>query len=52
MSKPPASPPSSDIEGVDRDRISRTDKRVFDRKAQEQLDAENRESKGRPDQRN
>jgi hypothetical protein len=49
MPKPPASPPSSDISGVDRDRISRTDARVFDKKAQRQMAAEAAESKGRPD---
>jgi len=50
MPKPPKSPPSSDIQGVDRDRVHRLSPETFDAKAQEQLEAENRESVGRPDQ--
>lgn len=50
MSKPPPTPPSSDIEGVHRDRVSRRSAKNFDARAQDQLDAENRESVGRPDQ--
>ena len=50
MPKPPASPPSSDLQGVHRDRAHRLSPETFDAKAQEQLEAENRESVGRPDQ--
>jgi hypothetical protein len=50
MPKPPASPPSSDLEGVHRDRAHRLSPRTFDAKAQAQLAAENRENVGRPDQ--
>jgi hypothetical protein len=50
MAKPPEAPPSSDIDGVHRDRVHRLAPETFDAKAQEQLDAENRESVGRPDQ--
>lgn len=50
MPKPPPSPPSSDIKGVDRDRVSRRSHLVMDEKAQAQLAAENRENVGRPDQ--
>ena len=48
MPKPPGSPPSSDLHGVHRDRVHRLSPDTFDAKAQ--LDAENRESTGRPDQ--
>ena len=48
MAKPPTSPPSSDIGGVNRDRVARSDPRTGDRKAQAQLVAEARESAGRP----
>lgn len=50
MPKPPASPPHSDLEGVHRDRVHRLSPKTFDAKAQAQLEAENRESVGRPDQ--
>ena len=50
MPKPPVSPPSSDIAGVHRDRAHRLSRETFDAKAQAQLEAENRESVGRPDQ--
>jgi hypothetical protein len=50
MPKPPKSPPSSDLQGVHRDRVHRLSPATFDAKAQEQLEAENRESVGRPDQ--
>lgn len=50
MAKPPPSPPSSDLTGVHRDREHRLSEKTFDAKAQAQLDAENRESVGRPDQ--
>lgn len=49
MAKPPASPPSSDIGGVTQSRIAPNDPRRWDDKAQAQLEAENRESVGRPD---
>lgn len=50
MPKPPPSPPSSDIGGVDRDRVSRRARVVMDERAQAQLAAENEENVGRPDQ--
>ena len=50
MPKPPATPPSSDIEGVHRDRAHQLSPETFDAKAQAQLAAENRENVGRPDQ--
>lgn len=50
MSKPPQTPPSSDLDGVHRDRVSRQSPKNFDAKAQEQLAAENQENVGRPDQ--
>ena len=50
MPKPPASPPHSDLHGVHRDRAHQLSKKTFDAKAQAQLEAENRESVGRPDQ--
>lgn len=50
MPKPPKSPPSSDLDGVHRDRVHRLSPRTFDARAQEQLAAENRENVGRPDQ--
>jgi hypothetical protein len=50
MPKPPATPPSSDITGVDRDRIHRLSSKTWDAQAQAQLAAENEESVGRPDQ--
>lgn len=50
MPKPPASPPSSDIGGVHRDRAHRLSPKTFDAQAQAQLAAENRENVGRPDQ--
>lgn len=50
MPKPPASPPSSDLEGVHRDRMHQLSPKTFDARAQEQLAAENRENVGRPDQ--
>ena len=50
MPKPPASPPSSDLDGVHRDRVPRLSPKTFDAKAQAQLAAENRENVGRPDQ--
>jgi hypothetical protein len=50
MPKPPPTPPSSDIAGVDRDMLLRNHPKVFDAKAQAQLEAENRENVGRPDQ--
>lgn len=50
MPKPPPTPPSSDIEGVHRDRVHRLSRKTFDAQAQRQLDLENKESVGRPDQ--
>lgn len=49
MPKPPASPPASDLKGVHRDRAHRLSPKTFDAKAQEQLEAENREKIGRPE---
>lgn len=50
MPKPPASPPHSDLQGVHRDRAHRLSPKTFDARARAQLEAENRESVGRPDQ--
>ena len=50
MIKPPKSPPSSDLEGVHRDRVHRLSSSTMDAKAQRQMDAENKESIGRPAQ--
>jgi hypothetical protein len=50
MAKPPPTPPSSDINGVDRDRVSRRAGQTWDAQAQAQMAAENEESVGRPDQ--
>ena len=50
MPKPPASPPNSDLHGVHRDRAHQLSDKTFDAKARAQLDAENRENVGRPDQ--
>ena len=50
MPKPPASPPSSDIEGVHRDRRHRLAASTMDEQAQRQLEIENEENVGRPDQ--
>ena len=50
MAKPPPATPHSDLEGVHRDRTHRLSPKTFDAQAQAQLDAENRESVGRPDQ--
>lgn len=49
MPKPPPSPPSSDIDGVSQSRIAPNDPRRWDARAQAQLEAETRESVGRPD---
>ena len=51
MPKPPASPPHSDLKGVHRDRAHQLSPETFDAKARAQLEAEDRESVGRPDQR-
>jgi|GEM_PF-2524517 len=50
MAKPPPSTPHSDLEGVHRDRAHRLSPKTFDAQAMEQLEAENRENVGRPDQ--
>lgn len=50
MPKPPPSPPSSDLQGIHRDRVHRLSPKTFDEQAQRQLEAENEESVGRPDQ--
>lgn len=50
MVKPPKSPPSSDLHGVHRDRVHRLSSSTMDAKAQRQMEAENKESVGRPDQ--
>lgn len=50
MAKPPPATPSSDITGVHRDRAHRLSDKSFDPQARAQLEAENRESVGRPDQ--
>ncbi len=49
MSKPPKSPPSSDIGGVSRDRKSRSAPETTGQAARDQAIAEDRDSKGRPD---
>lgn len=48
MAKPPETPPSSDIDGVHQDRVDRRSDKNFDGKAQAQMEADGRESVGRP----
>lgn len=49
MAKPPETPPSSDIDGVHEDRVDRRSAKNFDAKAKSQMEAESRESIGRPE---
>lgn len=49
MAKPPETPPSSDIDGVHRDRVDRRSTRNFDGKAKVQMEADDSESVGRPE---
>lgn len=49
MAKPPATPPSSDIDGVHEDRVDRRSANTFDAKAKAQMDAEGRENVGQPE---
>jgi hypothetical protein len=48
MAKPPETPPSSDIDGVHEDRVDRRASKNFDAKAQAQMEADARETVGRP----
>ncbi len=47
MAKPPEAPPSSDIEGVHRDRVDQRSSKTVDAKAQAQAEAEKHENVGR-----
>lgn len=48
MAKPPATPPSSDIDGVHRDRVDRR-LAAFDGNTEQQMEAEARENVGQPE---
>ncbi|MFC3713387.1 hypothetical protein ACFOMD_12445 [Sphingoaurantiacus capsulatus] len=48
MTKPPETPPSSDIDGVHRDRVDQRSSKTIDAKAQAQAAAEKHENVGRP----
>ncbi len=48
MTKPPETPPSSDIDGVHRDRVDQRSPKTFDARARAQAAAEKHENVGRP----
>lgn len=48
MAKPPQTPPSSDIDGVHEDRVDRRSPENFDAGAKSQMEADDRETVGRP----